>query len=285
MYCVVGLFIFAMMQQIKKLCDFYIHASIHVSMSVLALVLMTNHMFQKSFDLPMAGFAFFGTLFGYNFVKYEVYFRNKLPIRKGLQPILMMSLFALVASAYFFFYLKFKTQITAVVFFGLTFLYTVPVFSTKKNMRNWTGIKIYIVAFCWAGVTTLLPMMNFGIDQYQDIFIKFCQRFLLVIVLILIFEIIDSKYDDPSLFTVPQKIGIAKTKWLGFLLLIPFYFLEFFKIEIDNNQLIANVILVAVTSAFLFFANENRNRYYTTFWVESIPIFWLGLLIGFQLLT
>ncbi len=242
-------------------------------------------MFQKSFDLPMAGFAFFGTLFGYNFVKYEVYFRNKLPIRKGLQPILMMSLFALVASAYFFFYLKFKTQITAVVFFGLTFLYTVPVFSTKKNMRNWTGIKIYIVAFCWAGVTTLLPMMNFGIDQYQDIFIKFCQRFLLVIVLILIFEIIDSKYDDPSLFTVPQKIGIAKTKWLGFLLLIPFYFLEFFKIEIDNNQLIANVILVAVTSAFLFFANENRNRYYTTFWVESIPIFWLGLLIGFQLLT
>lgn len=237
-------------------------------------------MFMKPFDLSMAGFAFFGTLFGYNFIKYEVYFREKSPIRKQLTGIVILSLGALLASAYFFFYLEFKTQVTAVVFFGLTFLYTVPVFSTKKNMRNWSGIKIYIVAFCWAGVTTLLPMMNFGIETYQDVFIKFCQRFLLVIVLILIFEIIDSKDDDPTLFTVPQKIGIAKTKWLGFLLLIPFYFLEFFKIEVDSIQLIVNVILVVVTAGFLFFANENRSRYYTSFWVESIPIFWLGLIVS-----
>jgi hypothetical protein len=222
----------------------------------------------------MAGFAFFGTLMGYNFVKYEVYFRNNLPLRKQLKVILMLTAFSMLASAYFFFLLKFKTQLATLLFFGLTILYTVPVFSTKKNMRNWSGIKIYIVAFCWAGVTTLLPMLNFGIESYQDIFIKFCQRFLLIIVLVLIFEIIDSKDDDPNLFTVPQKIGIAKTKSLGFLLLIPFYLLEFFKTNVENNQLIVNFILVFVTGGFLFFANENRSRYYTTFWVESIPIFW-----------
>ena len=272
------------MKSVKSIFNFYIHASIHVSISVLALVLMTNHMFELPFDLPMAGFAFFGTLFGYNFIKYEVYFRNKLPLRKQLNGVVILSIFSLLAAAYFFFKLKFSTQITAILFFGLTFLYTVPIFSTKKNMRNWTGIKIYIVAFCWAGVTTLLPLINFGIELYQDIFIKFCQRFLLVIVLILIFEIIDLKDDDPKLFTVPQRIGVAKTKWLGFLLLIPFYFLEFFKTEIDRNQLITNVILVAITSSFLYFANEQRSRYYTTFWVESIPIFWLALLVGFNII-
>lgn len=239
-------------------------------------------MFQQAFDLPMAGFAFFGTLFGYNFIKYEVFFREKLPFRKSLIPILIVSIFSLFAGAYYFFCLKFKTQITSFVFFGLTFLYTVPIFSSKTNLRNWTGIKIYIVAFCWAGVTTLLPMLNFGIEPYQDIFIKFCQRFLLVIVLILIFEIIDLKDDDPKLFTVPQKIGVKKTKYLGFLLLIPFYFLEFFKTSVDSVQLMVNVILVLVTASFLYFANENRNRFYTTFWVESIPVFWLGLVISFQ---
>lgn len=270
------------MQILKRLFDFYIHASIHVSVAVLALVLMTNHMFQQAFDLPMAGFAFFGTLFGYNFIKYEVFFREKLPFRKSLMPILIVSIFSLFAGAYCFFCLKFKTQITSVVFFGLTFLYTVPIFSSKTNLRNWTGIKIYIVAFCWAGVTTLLPMMNFGIEPYQDIFIKFWQRFLLVIVLILIFEIIDLKDDDPKLFTVPQKIGVNKTKYLGFMLLIPFYFLEFFKTSVGSIQLMVNVILVLVTASFLYFADENRNRYYTAFWVESIPIFWLAMLIGFQ---
>lgn len=270
------------MQILKRLFVFYIHASIHVSVAVLSLVLMTNHMFQQAFDLPMAGFAFFGTLFGYNFIKYEVFFRKSLPFRKSLMPILIVSIFSLFAGAYCFFCLKFKTQITSFVFFGLTFLYTIPIFSSKTNLRNWTGIKIYIVAFCWAGVTTLLPMMNFGIEAYQDIFIKFLQRFLLVIVLILIFEIIDLKDDDPKLFTVPQKIGVAKTKWLGFLLLIPFYFLEFFKTSVDSSQLMVNVILVVVTASFLYFANENRSRNYTAFWVESIPIFWLALLIGFQ---
>jgi hypothetical protein len=282
MYCVVGLFIFAVMQLLKRLFDFYLHASIHVSVTSLALLLVTNHMFKLPFDLTLAGFTFFGTLFGYNFVKYEMYFRKKLPIRKQLKVILVLSLFSMITAAYFFFFLKFKTQMAITVFFGLTILYTVPVFSTKKNMRNWSGIKIYIVAFCWAGVTTLLPMLNFGIESYQDILIKFMQRFLLIIVLVLIFEIIDSKDDDPNLFTIPQKIGIAKTKWLGFLLLIPFYFLEFFKTNLDTYQLIVNVLLIAVTSLFLFFAHENRNRYYTTFWVESIPIFWLGLIVVFQ---
>ncbi len=276
------MFIFVVMRFLKRLFDFYIQASIHVSFAVLALVLMTNQMFQKPYDWAMNGFAFFGTLFGYNFIKYEIYFRQKLPLRKKLTPTLTLSLLALLTSAYFFFQLEFKTRIAALVFFGLTFLYTIPLFSKQTNLRNWTGIKIYIVAFCWAGVTTLLPMMNFGMEFYQDILIKFSQRFLLVIVLILIFEIIDLKDDDPTLFTVPQKIGVKKTKWLGFLLLIPFYFLEFLKTSVDELQLIVNIILVIVTAAFLFFANENRNRYYTTFWVESIPIFWLALLIGFQ---
>jgi hypothetical protein len=282
MDCVVGLFIFAVMQLLKRLFDFYLHASIHVSVTALALLLVTNHMFKLPFDLTLAGFTFFCTLFGYNFVKYEMYFRKKLPIRKQLKVILVLSLFSMITAAYFFFLLKFKPQMAITVFFGLTILYTVPVFSTKKNMRNWSGIKIYIVAFCWAGVTTLLPMLNFGIESYQDILIKFMQRFLLIIVLVLIFEIIDSKDDDPNLFTIPQKIGIAKTKWLGFLLLIPFYFLEFFKTNLDTNQLIVNVLLITVTSLFLFFAHENRNRYYTTFWVESIPVFWLGLIVVFQ---
>ncbi|MBC8643807.1 hypothetical protein H9W95_06515 [Flavobacterium lindanitolerans] len=65
------------MQAIRRLFNFYINGSIHVAVAVLSLVLMTNHMFRNPFDLHMAGFAFFGTIFGYNFIKYEDFFRNK----------------------------------------------------------------------------------------------------------------------------------------------------------------------------------------------------------------
>jgi len=274
----VGFVIFVSMKSIRQVFDFYLNGSMHVAFAVLSLVLMTNHMFQNPFDLPMAGFAFFGTVFGYNFIKYETFFRNNKPIWAELRAIAVLSICSLLASAYFFFYLERITQITAIIFFGLTFLYTVPVFSKKQNIRNWSGVKIYIVAICWSGVTTLLPLMNAGTAVFSDVILKCCQRFLLVIILILIFEIIDLKTDDPSLETVPQKIGVRKTKMLGLLLLLPLYFLEFFKTTLDANQLFINAILVIVTALFILFANERRSKYYTSFWAESIPVFWLFLL-------
>ena len=144
-------------------------------------------------------------------------------------------------------------------------------------MRNWTGIKIYMVALCWAGITTLLPLLNADVAISTDVLLKFFQRFLLVIILILIFEIIDSKEDDPLLMTVPQKIGVRKTKFLNLILLAVFYCLEFFKTEVDIKQLMVNVILVTATALFTIFATPERPKYYTLFWVEGIPVFWLGL--------
>jgi hypothetical protein len=42
-----------------------------VALSVYALVRMTHFMFHISADQAMANFAFFGTIVGYNFVKYD----------------------------------------------------------------------------------------------------------------------------------------------------------------------------------------------------------------------
>ncbi|HLF52167.1 hypothetical protein [Flavobacterium sp.] len=270
------------MRIIQQAFDFYINSSIHVAVAVLSLVLMTNHMFHNPMDLAMAGFAFFGTIFGYNFVKYESLFRNKKPIRKQLKAMLVLSLLSFLISVFCFFKLEFNTQIAAVVFFGLTLLYTVPFFPNKDNLRNWSGVKIYIVAFCWAGITILLPLINAGTSISTDVFLKFGQRFLLVIILILIFEIIDLKKDAPSLRTVPQKIGVKLTKVLGLSLLLPFYFLEFFKSDFNENQLWINLILIVITALFTIFANPNRSKYYTSFWVESIPVFWWLMVVLFQ---
>ncbi|AXG73023.1 hypothetical protein DVK85_01740 [Flavobacterium arcticum] len=267
------------MKALKAIFHFYIHGSIHVAFSVLSLLLMTLHMFHIPFDVPMPAFAFFGTITGYNFVKYESLFRNKRHITPEIKAIAIMSSLTLLAAGASFLFLERKTQLVSLIFFALTLLYTVPFFPKKKNMRNWVGIKIYMVALCWAGITTLLPLFDAGIAVSTDVVLKFIQRFLLVIILILIFEIIDSKDDDPELMTVPQKIGVQKTKWLNLALLLPFFCLEFFKSDIDLKQLGANITLVIATALFTIFATPNRPKYYTLFWVESIPIFWLGLVL------
>ncbi len=263
------------MKVFKLLFDFYINSSIHVGLSCYALVHMTQHMFHIPYDETVANFAFFGTVVGYNFVKYDALARaKKAQMRNELKLIAIFSLCSLALVGYYFFLLARITQITAVAFLSITLLYTLPFFPNRKNARNWAGVKIYIVALCWVGVTIGLPLLNAEVAITSDFFLKCSQRFILIFVLILVFEIIDMSKDDPHLQTVPQQIGAKMTKNLGVGLMILFYFLEFLKSNFDVKQLIVNFILVVLVSLSLIFVNEKRSKYYTSFWVESFPILW-----------
>ena len=257
------------------LLNFYINNSIHVALSCCALVHLTFHMFQVEANENCALFVFFGTIVGYNFVKYDALVRvQKIKLRVQLKLIAVLSFISLVLVAYFFFQLQLVTQIVSVLLLFITLLYTLPFFPNRKNARNWAGVKIYIVSLCWVGATVGLPVINAEIPITADFFLKCMQRFILVFVLILIFEIIDVENDDPHLQTVPQQIGVKRTKSLGILLLIPFYFLEFLKSNFDKNQLVVNLIMIVLLSFFVAFANAKRSKYYSSFWVESIPILW-----------
>ena len=270
------------MTNFKRIIDFYIDSSIHVAFSCYALVQMTGFMFNISNIEPTAFFAFFGTIVGYNFVKYDALIRaKKQQIRKELKVILIFSLVAFVAVLHFFFQLQTITQIVAVVFLGLIVLYTLPFFPNRKNARNWAGVKIYIVALCWVGVTVFLPIFNAKIAVETNFIIIAIQRFLLIFVLVLIFEIIDLKNDDPHLQTVPQQIGVKQTKILGFFLLLVLIILEFFNANLNYAILFLKVVVALAIILFLYFASEKRSKYYTSFWVESVPIFWWILLLIF----
>ena len=263
------------MRIFKVLFDFYINSSIHVGLSCYALVRMTQHMFHIPYEEPVANFAFFGTVVGYNFVKYDALARaKKAQMRNELKLIALFSLCSLALVGYYFFLLARITQITAIAFFSITLLYTLPFFPNRRNARNWAGVKIYIVALCWVGVTIGLPLLNAEVAITSDFFLKCIQRFILIFVLVLVFEIIDMSKDDPHLQTVPQQIGAKMTKNLGIALMILFYFLEFLKSNFDVKQLIVNFVLVVLVSLSLIFVNEQRSKYYTSFWVESIPILW-----------
>ena len=270
-----------MMSNLKQVLDFYLKSSIHVALSVFCLVKMTYHMFAIAINYAVLYFAFFGTIVGYNFVKYDALARiKKAEMKPELKGIAFVSFLSFLASGYFFFQLEQITKIISFVFLFITLLYTLPFFPNRKNARNWAGVKIYIVALCWVGVTVILPILNAEISINLDFYLKCFQRFVFVFVLILVFEIIDLKQDDPHLKTVPQQIGAFKTKMLGLLLLIVFYLAEFLKSNLDEQQLIINFILILIISLFLYFANENRSKYYTSFWVESLPILWWILIVA-----
>ena len=82
------------MNVLKKSIDFYINSSLHVALSAFSLVLMTDFFFNIDTGYSVAFFAFFGTVVGYNFVKYDALARlNKLKIKKELKGIVILSFF------------------------------------------------------------------------------------------------------------------------------------------------------------------------------------------------
>jgi hypothetical protein len=85
----------------------------------------------------------------------------------------------------------------------------------------------------------------------------------------------DSKTDHKELNTLPQTFGTNSTKMLGILLVIPFILLEFIKLHPSYLVLPIGIITVI----FIDFTEWKRNKYYTSFWVESVPILWWLMLL------
>jgi hypothetical protein len=76
-----------------------------------------------------------------------------------------------------------------------------------------------------------------------------CSTFYIGFVLILIFEILDLANDDPHYSATTNRS--EQDKIVGLLLLLPFYFLEFFKTNFIEEQLIVNLVLVLALTFFI----------------------------------
>ncbi|MFK7832980.1 MAG: hypothetical protein AB8B52_06870 [Winogradskyella sp.] len=278
------------MQVLKRLFNFYLNSSIHVAFAASALVWVTLIKLGIRFDKNLVWFVFFATITGYNFVKYfgMVKFHHR-SLTGWLKAIQVFSFAAFLALCYFAFYLEVETLLLISILGLVTFFYAIPVmipkrylFDDYKNLRQIGGLKVYVIALVWMFTTVVLPLVNNDMNMNLNMVIISIQRFCFVLVLMLPFEIRDLNYDSLKLATIPQKIGIKKTKIIGVLLLMLFWMLEFLKDELSENAIISTLMITFVTTFFMVFSNKNQSKYYSAFWVESLPIIWLLILLFFS---
>ncbi|MCM4160476.1 hypothetical protein FHG64_07265 [Antarcticibacterium flavum] len=259
----------------KKSLDFYINSSIHLSLAIVALAAVTCLNFRIPFDLPLLLFIFFASVTGYNFIKYAGIARlHHFSLAGDIRMIQVFSLFIFVGLIISAFFLPINVLILAAVMGLFTLLYALPVFNENRNLRALPGVKIYVIAFVVSGVTVLMPLnTEMGIFQW-DVLISFLQRFLIVIALVLPFEIRDLKYDMAQLGTIPQILGVRRTRQVGYLLILLFFILEFLKQSTDLASVTALFLLTILTFFSLKNAVIRQSKYYASFWVEAVPIGW-----------
>ena len=274
------------MKALKQLLDFYINSSVHVALAVYALSWVTLKKFDVNYDSSVLWFNFYATITGYNFVKYFGIAKwHHRSLASWLRVTQVFSLGCFILMCYYALQLAEESLILIAIFGGVTFLYAIPFLPKKwyldaqQNLRDISGLKVYIIALVWSGVTVILPLVNNQVGFSEDVIVSVLQIFIFVITLMLPFEIIDLRYDSLKLATIPQKIGVKRTKLLGIVLLLIFYLSEFFKDTIQTNYLITQLIVCLVLAVFILFANQNRTKYYTSFWLEALPVLWLVLML------
>ena len=271
-------------KKFKLLFDYYIHSSLHVSFCVICYIILINLINQIHVNWEDIVFVFFTTFFSYNFIKFnEILISINKPVSPLLKFFFLKALISLVISLYLFFNLSSLKQIFVVIISIITFLYTIPLIS-NFTLRDNPILKILTVAFCWTTLIVLFPF--FGVLDFVNIVYYSFLIFCLVTAQMIPFEIRDMLNDKDLVKTIIHNYGIKYSKNIGYSVLIIALLFTMITGYLSENIVFKNsiLIIILITAILVNFSREKQNKYYSSFIVESVPIYWLIVEIGLQIL-
>tara|TARA_B100000795_G_scaffold58127_1_gene38640 strand:+ start:3061 stop:3942 length:882 start_codon:yes stop_codon:yes gene_type:complete len=280
--------IFEGMRFVLKILDFLVVTNVYVATGTFSLTWLSLQFYGND-KLDLAFFVFFSTLFTYNFIRLA---RVQHMIKEGdstrhkniFRFRAFLWFFSIISAiAAFIFFLRVDESIYyPLLFMGLiSIAYSLPVYKKQGiwlRLRDMPFIKIFIIAFVWAIVTSLFPM------QVSDVPINWLvviERFLFVFAITIPFDIRDLRFDAENLNTIPQVFGIKKARYIGLVAIVIaeallFYNYFFFGMYSLFSAL-AIYISYELSAVLVYKSHPSLTERYFTLGVEGTSIL-LGLL-------
>ena len=266
------------MYYFKRFADFCIDSSILVAFAAFAFLQLTVLRLNISISSELQFFVFFGTQASYTFIKHFSIFSRGFEKWNSFKGFLFaFSFFSFCIAGYCFFDLNGSMRIIAVFSLLVILLYTFPFSIGYNSGREWVGLKVFLVVLSWTLVTYVLPILSWEQKFSNEIFLLGLQRFFLIYGLMCIYEIVDLQFDNQLLQTLPQRIGVKWTKYFAFFWFTLYLFIEIY--FFSNPFTWINLSFLFIILLFLFFASKINSRYFSDFWLESVPILWWLVLV------
>tara|TARA_B100001093_G_scaffold362366_1_gene347096 strand:- start:133 stop:891 length:759 start_codon:yes stop_codon:yes gene_type:complete len=246
-----------------------------VALSVVSLASISLSLSQYELSISMLIFIFCIALFAYNFIKFFPIIRE---ITNHDFPyiILLLSLLCLLLSLYLFIQLTFLSKIVVVTGGILVLLYTFPMNKGLNNLRNTKGWKVYLVVLTWVLITVCLPFLSTTIFDIRLFIQLVLIQGIYIFVAILPFDIRDLDSDSKCLNTIPQKLGVSKSKILGYVLLFVNSIFTIICFDFISPMSLSSITSFILLAFLLKLSYPNKSKYLSSLWVESIPFFWAG---------
>lgn len=272
------------MNLLKRWIAFYVFGNIHVSLAAYSLTKITFLQFNFQ-DQALANFVFFSTVFAYNMIRYFQIDRINTSValwfRSNKRGLLVLNFISLCAAIYYLLQFDWQDFLFLTPFLMATVFYVLPNSSSGRGLRNIPGLKLFLIGLTWTGVTFFFPLFVNDVVLTDVAYLQGLQRFLFVLAITIPFDIRDISFDMEKLSTLPQALGLSASKVLATIVLVFYALLDVWIYGIDKLITGIDAILLCVTIVLVLFTTVHRNRYYTAFWIEGLPILWYVLYILF----
>jgi 4-hydroxybenzoate polyprenyltransferase len=272
---------------LKKVLDLILYSNFYIACCAVAMTLQTQLLLFGTIEYtPVIGLIFFATLMIYAVHRIVGLFRLTDFIEEGRYYIInkfkshiwLYAGIGLIGSFYCFFQLQRTAQFSLVIPAFLSLGYIFPVFGKKNlRLRDFNGVKIFLVAIVWAYVSVILPTLE-GDALGMATVLMFLERALFIFAITLPFDIRDLKVDAYNeVKTIPATLGVKRTQWLSIILLGLMLLMAFFLYE--WNIILGLFLSVVLTAFFIKISPKQTNDYFFTGLMDGTMII-QPLLVG-----
>jgi hypothetical protein len=260
---------------LQKAFSFYIQSSLHVAFSVISLLAIAFFEFGWPVNGTLFVFVFCNTLLTYNFIKYATAATSYYHVKgTRLKSIRALSFVCGLVGVYCCAFLPISALWAALGLGLLSFLYVIPVTSKSKSFRNIKYVKSIIVAAVWASVVVVLPIFTLDIEFLLDHFVFWGVMYCWVLATLIPFEIRDLPWDDPSIRTLPQILGVKGAKGVAYVAIGCVFVLELWRHGWRWSAMTDTGLICVVVLSTLWYTKPVQSKYFASFWVESLAILW-----------
>lgn len=269
-----------------------LYSSVFISCCGFSLTVETYLLAKVPVSLPMAVFVFLATLFTYNLSSVQSMVRHPLQqpdtqsdswAQRHKKGMAILGLASIGAAAILYIIYDLKINIWIMLHLAIISIgYTVPmvVYKSRKirPLRSVPLLKVFLIAYVWAVVTALFPLMDAGLQVWDaQALLLFARRFLFILALALLFDIRDYTYDrSTSTLTFPGLLGVRKTKLLSLALLMVYGL-----ISVSAESGLVQLALIASTAGaamVVLFSSEDKPRLYYALLADGAMLLHAGLI-------
>lgn len=182
--------------------------------------------------------------------------------------VLVILVISFITSIILVFYISiFQTILLVIMGVLSTFYVSYFIKNENKGLRDIPYIKVYVVAFVWTILLTIIPLMVSKINICAVVPSASTSFFIYILAMAMLFDIKDVNIDEAETRTIPAIAGIKKTQWLSFALTCSSLCLSV--ISFQNLFLPAAVQMIA-SSFVILLVTRWKNEFYYSFYIDGV---------------